>query len=592
MPWSSLPTELRLVVFDRLARITEADRRALKLQLDTTTKPPSMATYTAVCREWHWFFEPYNFRRLVIDDSEVGQFAELVKGPTKRHRLAFIRHLHFHGRLDDYDCSQCTEKSDEDASVREDGRIMLALSTLIAVLSTRNKLEGEEYTCHPDWDEFAKDTEDRSSDPKGSGLTLELSTSSWSDPHHSVRNFRQCRDYPYELPEDIEDRYDAYKAYRERERTHPNNTHGWEGGLWRRHVPDIASATKRVLGAMPMGSVKRLIQPHHMGYISRGEAIPGLMKPNITCRASIIRAIVVRRRFYRNVDHRLLHSLMGLSSESLNDVRLELWEPEYVMCFHRYYWDKKLQNLSIFVDVTIASQYLDFGLTPDMRGQGIAYWTHPHENIALTHLMDATDIFEGAQQELKSHSMNPDWPEAPRITAPFWPNLVNLALTDMNLMHVMIEEREGSEEDEGETPGQYAISLTADMLVHMPKLETLELWCGDKDLGCFFRFETFQGSSTTPPTVTIGSTWDLKGDRIGWWTPKLQSVWTKKAKQYSQLPLSVRNIALPEIRSPSGLYLWAYMEVIDKLALRDLVIDPVSYYDMTQDATHGTDEAN
>lgn len=155
-----------------------------------------------------------------------------------------------------------------------------------------------------------------------------------------------------------------------------------------------------------------------------------------------------------------------------------------------------------------------------------------------------------------------------------------------------------SDLDDDDIPyGELSMAVAADMLVHMPKLQTMELWCGDRDHGLLFRFETFQGSTTTPPTITIGTTWDLRedshedahGHQIEWFTPKVQSVWTEKARQYSQLPLVVKNIALPQIQSPAGHHLWAYMEVLDKLALRDLVIDPVSYYDMTQDATHGTD---
>lgn len=314
--WQRLPTEIKLAIWDLVAREAVADRRALNLQLETSRKPLSLASCAAVSRHWQWFFEHVTFQRLVIDDSEVEQFAALVEGPRKTARLGFIRHLHLHGRFDDYDCSQCIRIASADALVRDDRRFVLALSALMAVLAT--------------WD--GKDDQDQGHVEQGGqdgrvpqpiGMTLELSAASWSDPYHSIRNFRQCREYPYETADDIDEAYDAYAVYRARERDHPNNTHGWHEGVWRERLPNVAAAVSRVLGSRPLGHAMEFTYPPRVSVVEdpRNEFEELGIAP-----VKIVRAFMMRRRFYRGIDRGLFDRLISFTSKWLDCVRMEVWE--------------------------------------------------------------------------------------------------------------------------------------------------------------------------------------------------------------------------------------------------------------------------
>ena len=186
-------------------------------------------------------------------------------------------------------------------------------------------------------------------------------------------------------------------------------------------------------------------------------------------------------------------------------------------------------------------------------------------------MLDATQLFEGAQTELREGAIPVKY-TVPRITGTFWPHLATLALTDAVLTP-----------DQPTEKGLRVIALAAEMVTHMPALQILELWYGDKQHGCLFRFEPAQNSISTPPTITIQTTWDGQPE---WWTPEMEATWATKATQFSRLPLRVEHSVLLEMGSPSGNRLAPYMRVMEHLTLRDLVIDPVSFHDMKQDATH------
>lgn len=229
----------------------------------------------------------------------------------------------------------------------------------------------------------------------------------------------------------------------------------------------------------------------------------------------------------------------------------------------------------MYVEVTVHLNWKAFNFPSRLDKQDIATSTHAREHVALSYVLDATQLFEGAQMELREAEI-PVKSTIPRITGTFWPRLATLALTDAGLTP-----------DQPTEKGLRVIALAAEMVTHMPALQILELWYGDKQHGCLFRFEPAHNSTTTPPTITIQTTWDEQPE---WWTPDMEALWATKAIQFSRLPLRVEHSVLPEMVSLSGNQLTPYMRVMEHLALRDRVIDPVSFHDMKQDATHAISE--
>ncbi|ERS96193.1 hypothetical protein HMPREF1624_07102 [Sporothrix schenckii ATCC 58251] len=553
--WRRLPTEIKLAIWGSVAKDAEDDRRTRKLQLDKSQKPVSLAPFAAVALDWQSFFEQVTFRRLFIEDDEVDRFAALVKGPRKKQRLGFIQHLHFHGRLDDYDCSQCSTLPSTEALKRDDERLVVALSALMAVLAT--------------WDDTptGQDRQDRQDRHGGlggqgpAGLTLELSSSSWSDPYHTIRNFRHYREYPYDAVEDMDETCTAYDRYRVRERDFPNNTHGWEAGVWRQRLAGAASAIGRVLGGEPLGHAMQLARPIQAGVAKQldNSQVAEIGDVDVAP-VKIVHTLMMRRRFYRSIDQRLFQTLVSCTSNGLDEAHMEVWEPESI---GRPVAVKPFSNFHHPYGPVLPKASTDV--------QKIVRSTRLREHVALSYVLDATTIFESAKTQLQA-AKDTATDQTSQITGAFWPRITTLALTDICLAPNQPVEY-----------GSRAVRLAAEMITHMPALEILELWYGNKEHGCLFRFESTRRSAAARPVITILTTWDAQP---AWWTPELESLWAESAALLSPYPLRVEHRVLPEMLSPTNNRLAPYMRVIGNLVLRDRVIDPVSLYDMVQDPTY------
>ena len=73
------------------------------------TDPYARAGYATVDREWQRFFEPLNFRRLVVDQDRLD---DLDKFTAKGYRRCFVEHIWLRVRLDEYDCVVCQVQED------------------------------------------------------------------------------------------------------------------------------------------------------------------------------------------------------------------------------------------------------------------------------------------------------------------------------------------------------------------------------------------------------------------------------------------------------------------------------------------------
>lgn len=77
--------------------------------------PYLRAGYATVCQEWQPVFEQQNFRRLVLDYDRIHNLENFT---AKNHRRGYLEQIFLCVRLDEYDCSVCQTKEDDDTKKR------------------------------------------------------------------------------------------------------------------------------------------------------------------------------------------------------------------------------------------------------------------------------------------------------------------------------------------------------------------------------------------------------------------------------------------------------------------------------------------
>jgi hypothetical protein len=98
--WTRLPAEISSMILDMVAE----DYRF------QSSKPHVRAGYATVCREWQPVFEQRNFQRLVLDQERICNLEEFT---GKNRRRDYLEHLFLRVRLDEYDCTVCQFKEDD-----------------------------------------------------------------------------------------------------------------------------------------------------------------------------------------------------------------------------------------------------------------------------------------------------------------------------------------------------------------------------------------------------------------------------------------------------------------------------------------------
>lgn len=103
--WTRLPAEISLMILNKVVE-------DYKFQPST---PHLRAGYATVCREWQPVFEQQNFRRLVLNYDRIRNLEEFT---AKNQRRGYLEQIFLHVRLDEYDCSVCQTKEDDDTKNR------------------------------------------------------------------------------------------------------------------------------------------------------------------------------------------------------------------------------------------------------------------------------------------------------------------------------------------------------------------------------------------------------------------------------------------------------------------------------------------
>jgi hypothetical protein len=169
--WHDLPIELRIIILKQI----------VSNNIGGTT-----SRYAAVSKEWQIYFQPLNFRRLILSQSCVPDFDRIVR----QHRRGMLEHVWLRVELARYNCPDC-EYPERPFEARENNQIFTAaLYQLLKVLSAWKK--GGRYGV------------------ANGGLVLELSAHSPSDCDHFTSSLDKGV-YPHTYDEKCTN--DEYRDY-------------------------------------------------------------------------------------------------------------------------------------------------------------------------------------------------------------------------------------------------------------------------------------------------------------------------------------------------------------------------------------------
>ncbi|KAH6706408.1 hypothetical protein BKA61DRAFT_679588 [Leptodontidium sp. MPI-SDFR-AT-0119] len=257
--WLRLPAEIRCMIF----RIVAQDYRF-------SEDKNSRAGYASLCREWQGVFEPWNFRRLILDQDRIFGLVDYMSKKTTEHRREYVAHILLRVRLDEYDCSVCQTREDDDT-----------------ILLWRERLR-----------------------TFGTGLTLERRACFASDSEHTFRDFRLKPSYPIQSSRDIDKNYTSYCLHAETLESLEDPTHGWVGG----HPADFAH--------IPEGAKERVTGKLTLKFDLPEFALQKRKLPSV----KIITGLLIRRQFYRQISARSLGKPLSEACSTLEWLRYEKWD--------------------------------------------------------------------------------------------------------------------------------------------------------------------------------------------------------------------------------------------------------------------------
>ncbi|KAI5468192.1 hypothetical protein BGZ63DRAFT_431803 [Mariannaea sp. PMI_226] len=269
LSWGSLPQEIRLLILECV--IIPEHKPAEATPLQQFRRASSLAT---VSREWQWFFEKHNFRRLVLHESDLPAFAKVVRRKNTT-RLNYITHLWLHVELATYDCRSCSKPEDV-ITIAHNNRVFT--TSMIYVLETLSSWSGII-----------------------GGLTLEISAFSPSDTRHRYYEVEMDSDYPFLFEDDLKRRLGLLNYHREKRadiraslNSHRQNT--------------IPEERQRLHGT-----------PLEFRPWSLRNAMPTLPS------APIVKGLLIRRQFFRGIALPSLAKLLRESLVALEWFRFERW---------------------------------------------------------------------------------------------------------------------------------------------------------------------------------------------------------------------------------------------------------------------------
>ncbi|KAG5753661.1 hypothetical protein H9Q70_003675 [Fusarium xylarioides] len=431
-PWDSLPSEIRLLIFQSLIQ-------------DGST----LACLAAVSRAWQTDIERYNFARIKLTPSRLMDFRSMI-----RRNQGLVRYIWFCLELDGYNCTQCAPRTgvltDEEVhealtvSDTEHCPITTAFHGLFSILS--------------EWDQ-------------DSDLMLDISIYSPSDAQHWFPYLSFMPDSPSNKlegsglePTTIDPAYH-------------DPPHGWVTGF--RHSAPPRTAVYKVFHSImdegPFDSEQSEFQ--------WWDQLPLV---------STVTSILLRQQNRRRWRPRALAHMLA-RFPGLQEVYYEPWRE----------WGDFLQRLTDkvflqgFLDGEDLARCDSIRIPSPAVGRMIALTSLRLEHLAASFIIDASHFF----------AIDPSWE---------WPNLTSLVLTSRLLTR-----------GENSTKIDTLLQAAAAAALRMPRLETMEIWNGQKGLAALFQYRMIRGSRQGrilwrgtwkyPITTSVLKAWEAVGHRHTSW---------------------------------------------------------------------------
>ncbi|CAH0044671.1 unnamed protein product [Clonostachys solani] len=272
--WASLPAEIREAILSQVGL-------PILWKRNSDQRPPKVARFASVCRQWQVFFEACTFRRLVLNTGSLRYFNKIIKRDSTR--LRYMRNIWLRIRLPEYTCPNC--EVPEDKFTQQCNNVVFTDS--IQCLLNTLKL----------WDPDRHGAE---------GLALMVSASSPSDTTHRFIIGDMRKRYPFHPAEDRDvppGITDVHRSYHTRSFTF----YCHYGDL----VSELGGHIKRMQGT-PLRFEPLMNETDGAnGEYKNLPAVP------------MIKGLVMRRQNRREIDMRSLSCLLSRSLVSLEWFRLE-----------------------------------------------------------------------------------------------------------------------------------------------------------------------------------------------------------------------------------------------------------------------------
>ncbi|KAK5655809.1 hypothetical protein OQA88_5347 [Cercophora sp. LCS_1] len=570
--WDKLPMELR----QSILKLAQADLLA--------TPRPRNYSYAAVCREWQFFFESWNFRRLTLSSrADIQEFRTYIPRHGRRRHL---QHVWLRMVLPRYSYSLSLMAESASTLLKHAER----LSGLLTSFADAVRSHGPPS----EWARFA----------------LEISVHSPMDRHYWFRQqIDDSKDiYPHRSNEECS--LSEYRAFRapthdpnyDRELTRQNGVGYWN---WRREN-----------GRRITSGIERLVFPESCPRYVDGHSLPPIYS---------VKELVIRRQALRRIELPALTSIAS-SLQGIEAIRLEPWRPP---SFGSVPWTtedtralavffraiKNLRLLSIFEDFNQAIHDVDnvpnyVNLT---TGAIIADGTRYLRHFSGAFYVEAAHFFQdfgqdkqqeldlrrtGAHGKLVSfipkagqawynerlhHPLVRDksdwWHYTERIGStllqevrqhkgdmtdlqytPKWPHLETIALTSY-LMHP---------DTEADEINSLLVSAARGAR-RMPNLKTLEIWNGGRGFACVFLYTARNETKPKPATITLSCSWgyDVSQEVVKAWAEKAGGHCNYISDLDPHVLTRKKERLDPSVFNTHG-------SVVGLLELRRLVLHPVS----------------
>ncbi|KAI1419382.1 hypothetical protein F5Y12DRAFT_793975 [Xylaria sp. FL1777] len=500
--WQALPLEIKHMI--------------LEIVLLHSSKRHQKSAYAIVSKEWQTFFEKRIFHRLVLRQSSIVKFGQLIQ----HRRRELLQHLWLRIELPKYHRNASEMRETNSEKTKNNQIVTKAVWQLLKILTSWEK----------------DDTR----------LTLELSVHSPSDSEYYLSDYCLDRDI-YPRVDDEDCAYEEFYAHMSLKRRYYQ-------------VYDADGSYRQLQSHRIFARSLELVK-------TRGKA--GL--PSV----QVVKRLLIRRQYVCSFSPdtllEIIRSLSGLESISLEADTV--FKDGFGGKLGEYLQStNSLKTLSIFDenDRLRLRRKSRNKLHPSL-GVALANDSCLLEHLSIAFAIDAKDFFHDfwpgdppVASPAERHWLNPRTADSAilksaqtlyRAADEKWPALRSLALTSALLRP-----------DSPRSTINALLQAAANAALQMPNLRLLEIWNYDKDLDFVYIFQYRRFGSNGCPTITSSNTWGYNLE------PHVVSSWSNVSNKHGGRDIRVQEQDI----DLEGLCSKSYGSVVNHLQLRRLVLQPVS----------------